>query len=160
MTEPSAKRASTQVSKIIKAPRKAVYQAFLDPDAVASWRRPENMKGHVHVFEAREGGSFRMSLTYQDPEQSPGGKTSEDTDTFQADLSNWSPTRRSWKSLSSNRGTRPEIRKRDKNHHEFTDTDEGTEITVLCQDIPAGIRAEDNEMGCKSSLQNLAALIE
>ena len=35
----------------------------------------------------------------------------------------------------------------------FADTDEGTEITVLCEDIPAGIRPEDNEMGCKSSLQ-------
>ena len=42
----------------------------------------------------------------------------------------------------------------------FADTDEGTEITVLCEDIPAGIRPEDNEMGCKSSLQNLASLIE
>ncbi|MGH6868000.1 MAG: SRPBCC domain-containing protein, partial [Methylocella sp.] len=42
----------------------------------------------------------------------------------------------------------------------FADTDERTKITVLCQDIPAGIRPEDNEMGCKSSLQNLATLIE
>jgi len=36
------------------------------------------------AFEAREGGITRMSLTYRDPKQSPGGKTSEDTDTFQA----------------------------------------------------------------------------
>src|ERR1700730_12779023 len=83
MTEPAVGRASTRVSRIIKAPRKAVYQACLDPDAVATWRAPDNMKGHVHVFDAREGGTFRMSLTYQDPARSPGGKTSEDTDTFQ-----------------------------------------------------------------------------
>ena len=82
MTEPSVKRASTRVSKIIKAPRKAVYQACLDPDAVAAWRAPDNMKGHMHLFDAREGGTFRMSLIYQDPEHSPGGKTAEDTDTF------------------------------------------------------------------------------
>jgi len=42
----------------------------------------------------------------------------------------------------------------------FTDTDEGTEITVLCQDIPAGIRPEDNEMGSKQALQKLAARIQ
>jgi hypothetical protein len=41
------------------------------------------MTAHVHVFDAREGGAFRMSLTYKDSEPSPGGKTSEGTDTFQ-----------------------------------------------------------------------------
>jgi hypothetical protein len=40
------------------------------------------MKGHVHVFDAHEGGTFRMSLSYKDPQHSPGGKTSEPTDTF------------------------------------------------------------------------------
>jgi len=42
----------------------------------------------------------------------------------------------------------------------FADVDGGTEVAVLCEDIPAGIRPEDNEMGCKESLQKLAALIE
>jgi uncharacterized protein YndB with AHSA1/START domain len=81
MTEPSTKGASTRVSRMIKAPRKAVDQAFLDRDALASWLPPETMTGHVHTFDPREGGTFRISLTYQDPKHSPGGKTSEDTDT-------------------------------------------------------------------------------
>jgi hypothetical protein len=34
---------------------------------------PDNMKAHVHVFDAREGGTFRMSLTYKDPEVSIQG---------------------------------------------------------------------------------------
>jgi uncharacterized protein YndB with AHSA1/START domain len=67
MTEPSKNRASTRVSRIIKTPRKAVYQAFLDRDAVASWLPPETMTGHVHLFDPREGGIFRISLTYQNP---------------------------------------------------------------------------------------------
>jgi hypothetical protein len=69
MTEPPGGPASTRVSKIIKAPRTAVYQACLDPDALASWRVPDSMTGHMHVFDAREGGTFRMSLTYKDPQQ-------------------------------------------------------------------------------------------
>ncbi len=41
------------------------------------------MRGRVHTFEPREGGKFRMSLIYQNPEDPQRGKTSEDTDTFQ-----------------------------------------------------------------------------
>ena len=40
-------------------PRKAVYQAFLDRDAVASWLPPETMTGRVHTFGPREGGVGR-----------------------------------------------------------------------------------------------------
>ena len=42
----------------------------------------------------------------------------------------------------------------------LADTDGGTEVTVLCEDIPKGIRPEDNELGCKESLQKLTALLE
>jgi uncharacterized protein YndB with AHSA1/START domain len=83
MTESSSKKASTRVSRVLKADRKAVYHAFLDPDSLASWLAPNNMKGQVHAFDAREGGTFRMSLTYLDPEHSLSGKTSAHTDTFQ-----------------------------------------------------------------------------
>ena len=38
--------------------------------------------------------------------------------------------------------------------------DGGTEITILCEDLPKGIRPEGNEPGCKESLQKLAALLE
>ncbi|WGJ13713.1 hypothetical protein QEV83_13590 [Methylocapsa sp. D3K7] len=53
MTEPSPKPKSTRVSKVIMAPRQAVNQACLDPDAVAAWRAPVGMKGQMHVFDAR-----------------------------------------------------------------------------------------------------------
>ena len=35
----------------------------------------------------------------------------------------------------------------------FADVDGGTEVAVLCEDIPEGIRPEDNETCCKESLQ-------
>jgi uncharacterized protein YndB with AHSA1/START domain len=159
MTEPSPRRASTQVSKIIKAPRKAVYQACLDPDALAWWRVPDNMKGHVHVFDAREGGTYRMSLTYQDPKHSPGGKTSEDTDTFQGRFVELVPYEKIVEVIRFE-SRDPRFAGEMKITTSFTDTDEGTEVTVLCQGIPAGIRPEDNEIGTKQSLQKLAALIE
>ena len=41
----------------------------------------------------------------------------------------------------------------------LADTAEGTAVTVVCEDIPDGIRLEDIEAGCRSSLENLAALV-
>jgi uncharacterized protein YndB with AHSA1/START domain len=144
---------------MIKAPRKAVYQAFLDRDAVASWLPPEAMTGHVHTFDPREGGKFRMSLTYQDPEHSPGGKTSEDTDTVQGRFVELVPYEKiAWvvEFESQDPGFAGEMRIT----FRLADAEGGTEVVVLCEDIPGGVRPEDNEMGCRSSLQNLAALLE
>ena len=64
----------------MKAPRPVVYRALLDADAVAKWRVPEGMTSQVHEFEAREGGSFRVSLTYDAPDRT--GKSTSHTDTY------------------------------------------------------------------------------
>ena len=64
---------STRVSRHIRAARANVYSALLDVGAVATWMVPEGMPSHVHMFEAREGGSFRISLSYD--EQTGTGKT-------------------------------------------------------------------------------------
>ncbi len=158
MTEPPGGRASTRVSKIIKAPRPAVYQACLDPDALATWRVPDSMTGQMHVFDAREGGTFRMSLTYQDPQQSLGGKTTESTDTFQGRFTELVPDEKIVEVIEFE-SQDPRFAGEMKMTTSFTDTDEGTEITVLCEGIPAGVRPEDNELGTKQALQKLAALI-
>ena len=42
----------------------------------------------------------------------------------------------------------------------LADADGGTEVTILCQDLPRGIRPEDNEEGTRQSLRKLAALLE
>ncbi len=40
---------------------------------------PDGMTSHVHTFDAREGGAFRISLTYEAP--TGMGKTTAHTDT-------------------------------------------------------------------------------
>jgi uncharacterized protein YndB with AHSA1/START domain len=159
MTKPRARPRSTQVSRIIKAPRHVVYQACLDPDAVARWRVPDNMVGHMYVFEAREGGAVRMSLTYRDPSQSPGGKTSEDTDTFQGRFVELMPGEKIVEVIVFE-SPDPAFAGEMKLTTRLADADAGTEITVLCENIPSGIRLEDNETGSRQSLQKLAALVE
>jgi uncharacterized protein YndB with AHSA1/START domain len=56
MTNASAKKRTDSASRIIIASPRTIYQAFLDPEAVASWRPPEGMKGQIYAFEPHEGG--------------------------------------------------------------------------------------------------------
>jgi uncharacterized protein YndB with AHSA1/START domain len=152
-------RASTNVSRIINAPRHAIYQACLDPASLAKWRVPDNMTARVHAFEAREGGTYRMSLIYQDPQQSPGGKTSEDTDTFQGRFVELVPDEKIVEAIefeSHDPGFAGEMKMTTR----LADADGGTEVTMLCENLPAGVRPEDNETGTRQSLQKLAALLE
>ena len=58
---------STRITRHVNAPRAAVYRALLDPRAVSRWKVPTGMTSRVHAFDAREGGSFRVSLTYDGP---------------------------------------------------------------------------------------------
>jgi uncharacterized protein YndB with AHSA1/START domain len=150
---------STKVSRIIKAPRRAVYKACLDPDALAKWRVPENMTAHVHAFEAREGGIYRMSLTYRDPKQSPGGKTSEDTDTFQGRFVELVPDEKIVEAIEFE-SRDPGFAGQMKMTTCLADADGGTDVTMLFENLPAGVRPEDNETGTRQSLRKLAALLE
>jgi uncharacterized protein YndB with AHSA1/START domain len=95
----SPNSASTRVSKIVKAPRQAVYQAFLDRDALVAWLPPDGMRGDIHSLEAREGGRFRISLTYQDPERSiqVRARHRRARTSCKVDLLNWFPARGLWK---------------------------------------------------------------
>ncbi|MFP1624317.1 SRPBCC domain-containing protein [Streptomyces sp. 5K101] len=70
---------TTQVSRHIRAPRSVVYRALLDAEALATWRVPSGMTSQVHEFDAREGGAFRISLTYEGP---GAGKSGARTDTY------------------------------------------------------------------------------
>ncbi|MDL5502218.1 MAG: SRPBCC domain-containing protein, partial [Candidatus Methanoperedens sp.] len=71
---------STRISRHVNAPRPIVYRALLDARAVAKWMVPTGMTSHVHEFDPREGGSFRISLTYDTPTGT--GKTTAHTDTY------------------------------------------------------------------------------
>jgi uncharacterized protein YndB with AHSA1/START domain len=64
---------STRVRRHVNAPRGKVYSALVDANAIATWMVPTGMTSQVHAFEGREGGTFRISLTYDAP--TGAGKT-------------------------------------------------------------------------------------
>ena len=85
--------ASTRTSRVIKAPREALYRAFTDPAALAVWLSPEGMTGKVHEFDCRVGGGYQMSLFYPSSEAVYRGKTSEREDRFSTRFIELTPSR-------------------------------------------------------------------
>ncbi|MGO7589063.1 SRPBCC family protein [Rhizobium leguminosarum] len=149
---------STTVSRFIAAPREHIYRAFLDADAVATWLPPGSMKGIVHAFEGREGGAFSMSLVYPDDEASEPGKTSDKTDKFQGRFARLVPDESIvWATVfdSDNEGFSGEMTV----STTLSPADGGTDVTMVCDNIPSGIRLEDNEEGCRLTLNQLAAFV-
>lgn len=100
-----------------------------------------------------------MSLVYEKPEDSQRGKTTGDTDTFQGRFAKLIPDEKIVEVIEFE-SQDPAFAGEMRMIVSFADAEGGTEVTVVCEDIPRGIRVEDNELGCKESLQKLAALLE
>jgi uncharacterized protein YndB with AHSA1/START domain len=151
--------ASTVVSRVVNAPREAVYRALLDQDALAAWLPPDSMTGVVHAFDAREGGTFRMSLVYPEGDPSARGKTSERTDTFQGRFAKLIPNEQVvW--ATEFESADPSFSGEMFVSWTLEPAGSGTRITVLCENIPSGVRPEDNEAGCRSTLEKLASFLD
>ena len=159
MNDTSSEGSSTQVSKIIKAPRHTVYQAFLEPGAVSAWLAPGTMKLHMHTFDPKEGGKFRISLSYQDPEDSQRGKTTGNTDTYHGYFVKLIPDTLIIEAIEFETED-PKFAGEMTMTARFADVEGGTEVSLFYGNVPAGVRPEDNEMGSRQSLEKLAALVE
>lgn len=163
MSPPPPSGRTTRVARRVRAPPEVVYAALLDAKALAAWLPPAGMTGTVHVLEPRPGGRFRMTLTYEDPDAGPGGKTTEDTDTFEGRFVELVPNERVVQVVvfeSDQPDMSGEMRVTWELAAGADGAEGGTEVTALCEDVPPGIRLEDNEAGTASSLENLARLVE
>ena len=87
----------------------AVYEALVDP---------------------RDGGGYRLVLTYAEP-SGGSGKASSDTDFAGTMTMTWA----------------------------LTPTDEGTPVDDVADDVPSEISADDHAAGLASSLANLATYL-
>lgn len=141
---------TVRLSRVFKAPRERVFNAFLDADALCKWLPPNGYTGHMHHMEGRVGGGFRMSFSSLDKKDTHyfGGKYLEikpyekivNTDAFETD----SPEMKGTMTVTIT----------------FRDVKDGTEVTVVQEGIPKLIRVEDATAGWNQSLDNLARLVE
>ena len=49
--------------RVVRAPAKRIYRAFLDAEAMCKWLPPHGFTGRVHELDARVGGRYKMSFT-------------------------------------------------------------------------------------------------
>ena len=148
---------STRVGRRVNAPRASVYRALLDARAVAQWMVPTGMTSHVHAFDAREGGSFRISLTYDAPTEK--GKTTAHTDTYHGRFVKLVTNERVVEVVEFET-TDPALRGEMTITITLTDADGGTDVLAVHDGLPPGVPTSDNEMGWREALANLAALVE
>ena len=148
---------STKVSRVIRASRAAISDACIDPNKLVRWRAPDGMTARLDSLEA--GAGYRMTLTYSDPKSGPGGKTTEDSDSFTATIVEWIPDERLVERIIFETSD-PKFCGAMILVTELQDVAEGTEVTITCENLPPGVRPEDNELGCALSLRNLARLVE
>ena len=148
---------STSISLRVNAPRAVVYRALLDPRSVATWMVPTGMTSHMHAFDAREGGAFRISLTYDSPTGT--GKTTADTDTYHGHFVKL-VTNEQVVEVVEFETADPSMRGEMTITISLADADGGTNILAVHDGLPPGVPAADNEIGWRSSLAKLAALVE
>jgi uncharacterized protein YndB with AHSA1/START domain len=134
-----------------------VYQALLDADAVQQWMVPDDMTSEVHSFDPREGGEFRISLTYSGTTQA--GKTTAHTDTFHGRFVRLVPDREVVQVVEFETDD-PSMQGEMTITYRLSDSGAGTEVVGLHQDLPPGVSPQDNELGWRISIGKLAALVE
>lgn len=139
---------TVQLHRVIAAPPERVFRAFTDADAMVKWLPPNGFIGKMHHYDAKVGGTFKMSFT------------------------NFST-----KHTHSFGGTYVEIKKNEllKYTDKFDDPNLpgeimttvtfrpvmcGTELKVVQEGIPEAIPAEMCYLGWQQSLNLLAQVVE
>ena len=148
---------STRVSRHVNAARANVYRALIDARAVARWMVPDGMTSHVHEFDAREDGPFRISLAYDEPTGT--GKTTAHADTYHGRFVKLVPNEQVIEVMefeTADDAMRGEMTVT----FTLADADGGTDVLAVHDNLPPGLSPADNETGWRMALDKLAALVE
>lgn len=147
----------TRIRLRVNAPRASVYRALLDARAVAQWMVPTGMTSRVHEFDAREGGSFRVSLSYDAPTGT--GKTTAHTDTYHGRFVKLVKDERVVEVVEFETED-PAMRGEMTITITLADADGATDVLAVHDRLPPGLSTADNEVGWRSSFAKLASLVE
>lgn len=115
------------------------------------------MTSNVLSFDPREGGAFRISLTYGTP--TTAGKTDDRTDTFHGRFVSLVPDREVVQVVEFESDD-PAMRGEMTITYLLAGDGGGTTLTGRHDNLPPGVSAADNERGWRMSLDKLARLVE
>lgn len=152
-----SKRVDT-ASRLIRASASTIYQAFATADAMKALLPPQGMTGTMLAFTFREGGAYRIRLTYNEP-QHTHGKTSADADEVGVRFIKLVLHERIEQAVTFESDD-PAFLGEMRIAWILEPVQNGTLVTVRCEDVPPEITTEDHQVGLKSTLGNLATFAE
>jgi uncharacterized protein YndB with AHSA1/START domain len=146
-------------SRVIKATPETIYRAFLDANALVRWLPPDGMTGRIDAFDPREGGEYRITLTYERPDHSASGKTSDHADVTRGCFLQLIPGRKIVQSVRFESDD-PRFAGEMRMTWLLEPDPEGTAVRVIADNVPSGIAPQDHQAGFAHTLANLAAFVE
>ncbi len=54
---------TVKLHHVLSAPPERVFKAFIDPDALVKWMAPHGFTAKVHHWDAKVGGTYKMSFS-------------------------------------------------------------------------------------------------
>ena len=118
---------------------------------------PDGMTSCVHSFDGREGGAFRISLSYETP--TTAGKTTDQTDSFHGRFVKLVPDCEVVQAVEFETGD-PALQGEMTITYLLADDDGGTRLTGRHENLPPGVSPTDNELGWNMAIEKLAKLVE
>ena len=146
-------------SLVVDAKPEEVYRAFSDADALIAWLPPGEMTGRILEYDFREGGRYRIELTYAESAPAQTGKTSGRTDISAGRFLTLEPGKRIVQSVEFE-STDTAFSGEMKMSWAFEPLSAKTRVTISAENVPPGITKADHDAGLRSSLENLARYLE
>ena len=137
-----------RLHRVLRAPAERIYRAFLDPNAMVKWLPPHGFTGKVHQFDARVGGSYKMSFT---------NFTTGHSHSFGGEFLELVPNERV---RHTDRFDDPNLPGTMQTTVSLQKVSVGTEVTVVQEGVPEAIPPEMCYLGWQESLTLLAQLVE
>ena len=139
---------TVKLHRVLRSEPGIVYQAFLDPDAMARWLPPNGYTGKVHEMEAKVGSGYKMSFTHF---------ASGHSHSFGGTYEELVPGERiSYVSRFDDPNMPGEMR----TTVTLVKVSCGTEMTIVQEGIPDAIPREMCYLGWQESLLHLAKLVD
>ena len=118
---------------------------------------PDGMTSEIHSFEPSEGGTFRISLTYDMPTTT--GKSSAQTDTYHGRFVELVADTKVVQAVEFETDD-PAMQGEMTISYTLADAADGTDLVGVHEGLPPGVSPSDNELGTSMSLDKLARLVE
>ena len=158
MSDRGAPARTDAASRIVAASPEAVYRAFSTAESLMAWLPPGGMSGRALEYDFREGGRYRIELTYDAAARPGAGKTTARSDVSTGRFLTLQPARRIVQTVefeSNDSAFAGQMRMT----WSFAAVPEGTRVTITAENVPPGISKADHDEGLRASLENLAKVL-